>query len=122
MYCNSTYIGKTERNSNTRISEHKRIFNGGSGHGAIANHLISEKHCFPEDANIKFIRTEHDPLKISIFESLEILKSYKNSPEKLLNRKIELSDSRILKIAAQIKPKYRHLQPKKNETGINGKS
>ena len=102
--CNSTFIGKTERNLNTRISEYKRIFNESSGHSAIANHLISDKHCFPDRTNIKLIRTEHDPLKISIFESLEILKSYKNSPEKFLNRKIELSESRILKIAAQIKP------------------
>ena len=80
LECNSTYIGQTERNLNTRISEHKRIFNEGS-----ANHLISEKHCFPDETNIKLIRTEHDPLKISIFESSEILKSYKNPPEKFLN-------------------------------------
>ena len=110
---------KQKRNLKTRISEHKRIFNGGSGHSAIANHLTSEIHCFPDEANITLIRSEHDPLKISIFESLEILKSYKNSQEKFLNKKIELSESRILKIAAQIKPQYRHLL---NETGINGKS
>ena len=113
--CNSTYIGKTERNINTRISAHKRIFNGGSGYSGIANHLISEKHRFPDEANIKLIRSEHDPLKITIFELLEILKSYKNSPEKFLNRKIKLSESCILKIVAQIKPQYRHLQPKKRD-------
>ena len=56
-------MGKTERNLITRISEHKRIFKGGSGHNPIANHLISEKHCFPNEENIKLIRSEHDPLK-----------------------------------------------------------
>ena len=48
------HIGKTERNLNTRISEDKRIFNGGSGHIAIANHLISEKHCFIELFLLKY--------------------------------------------------------------------
>ena len=74
-----------------------------SGHSAIANHLISENHYFPDESNNKLIRSEHDPLKIGTFESLESLKSYNNSAEKLLNRKIELSESRILKIAAQIR-------------------
>ena len=66
--------------------------------------MVWNFHCFPDEANIKLIRTEHDPLKISFFQLLEILISYKNSSEKFLNPKIELSESRILKIATQIKP------------------
>ena len=50
------------------------------------------------------VRLSEFNFPIYIFESIEILKSYKNSPEKFLNRKIELSESRILKIAQQIKP------------------
>lgn len=88
--CSAFYLGQTGRTFKKRYSEHLRSFRLQKSDSTFANHLIEDKHRFPELDNLEIIHVENKGFKLNVLESLEIYKSSKIPSNNLLNDQIDL--------------------------------
>ncbi|KAK9879490.1 hypothetical protein WA026_006560 [Henosepilachna vigintioctopunctata] len=90
--CEKFYIGRTFRNFQIRLSEHKRSFEKKKTDSHYANHLIDENHKFSSEFEILY--RENKGSKLNLLESLQINK-FKNSGL-LLNSQLDVNTSPLL--------------------------
>ncbi|KAL1448510.1 hypothetical protein WDU94_015628, partial [Cyamophila willieti] len=78
--CNTSYIGETGRQFNTRFKEHHADFIHERGKSLFAEHFNHTKHTYnPPTDNFKILRNENKYRKRKVLEELEISKAKKNN-------------------------------------------
>ncbi|KAL1447597.1 hypothetical protein WDU94_009868 [Cyamophila willieti] len=103
--CNTSYIGETGRQFNTRFKEHHADFIHERRKSLFAEHFNHTKHTYnPPTDNFKILRNENKYRKRKVLEELEISKARKNNID-LMNGMNEFkSDSLMMaKFAENVK-------------------
>ena len=76
LTCNKFYIGKTNRNFNTRFKEHRKDFRHAEGKSKFSEHVLKEGHKKKTiEETMSIIHLENNHTKINTLEEIEILKA-----------------------------------------------
>ena len=67
--CNKFYIGRTNRNFNTRFKEHRKYFRYTEGKSKFSDHVLTEGHDMKEmEETMSIIHLEHNQREINMLE------------------------------------------------------
>jgi GIY-YIG catalytic domain. len=74
--CNKFYIGRTNRNLNTRFKEHTKYFRYTEGKSKFSEYVLKKGHEMKTiEETISIIHLENNHRKINKLEEIEILKA-----------------------------------------------
>ena len=74
--CNKFYIGRTNRNFNTRFKEHRKDFRYAEGKSKFSEHALNEGHELKTiEETMSIIQLENNHRKINTLEEIEIIKA-----------------------------------------------
>ena len=90
---NKFYIGRTNRNFNTRFKEHRKDFRYAESKSKFSEHVLNEGH---EMKTMPIIHLENNERKINILKEIEIIKAA--SSKYLLNAVIAGQNDPIYKL------------------------
>lgn len=105
--CNASYIGQTGRKFSLRLKEHLYPINRYKNtdieitNSAFADHILSTKHSFSSNLNIRFLHFVDKGLLLNNLESLEIHRLLNDSNSVCLNDLININNSPLLKLNLQ---------------------
>ena len=95
--CNTFYIGRTNRNFNTRFKEHRKDFRYAAGESKFSELVLKEGHEMKTiEETMSIIHLENKHRKINTLEEIEILKAA--SSKHLLNDVIAGQNDPIYKL------------------------
>ena len=74
--CKTFYIGRTNRNFNTRFKEHRKDFGYAEGKSKFSEHVLKEGHEVKTiEETMSILHLENNHRKINTLEEIEILKA-----------------------------------------------
>lgn len=95
--CNNVYIGQTGRSFKSRNTDHKIAYLKNLPEKShFASHILQSNHDY--DNNFDILHTCNKSLKLDLLEAMEINRIKKNSPDLLLNCKLDLNSSPLLNL------------------------
>ncbi|CAG9772102.1 unnamed protein product [Ceutorhynchus assimilis] len=99
--CGKIYIGRTKRNFKTRFSEHCRCVGLNNTESLFAKHILETGHQTDFKNNHKILHVESNNAILNNLEALEIIRSTKDDPDRIINSQTSFLDNRILSLFFQ---------------------